>query len=202
MSSMENSTDTPTIPTDARPLGWWLHAITPALRHRMRATLEDAGVTRRQWRILTSLHAGAKSVDERAGAESGAPVGLRRDASADGRQAVGFPFTRHGRFDHAFAPFGRQGFGPHRGERGPRRPLTEILAGLAERGWVEPVDSEPGNDDHRGDAWRLTPTGEAEHDRILAKVSAVRATVRENISDEDWATTMSVLERVAGNLRR
>lgn len=205
--------DTPLIPTDSRPLGWWLHAIGPALRDRMRATLEDAGVTRRQWRILTSLHARAKTVEElqaalpprgrRAGAEDAA--GPTPDPDRGDRM---HPFSRggHGRFGRRFGSFAREGAGadgraavgagvaaePHWGSAHSSSALAEILDGLAERGWAE----------RDGEAWRLTPVGEAEHDRILAEVGAVRAAVREGVSDEDWATAMSVLARIAANLRR
>ena len=40
-------------------------------------------------KFLARVDGATPPVPERAGAESGAPVGLRRDASADGREAVG-----------------------------------------------------------------------------------------------------------------
>jgi hypothetical protein len=67
-----------------------------------------------------------------------------------------------------------------------------VLGGLAERGWVS-LD---------GETWSLTESGAAELARIGEKVSAVTAGLREGISDDDWATAMSVLRRVAKNARR
>jgi hypothetical protein len=52
------------IPTDRRPLGYWLEAIQGPLRENMRAAFASFGVTRREWRTLTTLHAGPSSAEE------------------------------------------------------------------------------------------------------------------------------------------
>ena len=52
------------IPTDRRPLGYWLRAIEGPLRHTMREAFASFGVTRREWRTLTTLHAGPASAAE------------------------------------------------------------------------------------------------------------------------------------------
>jgi hypothetical protein len=52
------------IPTDRRPLGYWLRAIEGPLRENMRGAFATFGVTRREWRTLTTLHAGAASAAE------------------------------------------------------------------------------------------------------------------------------------------
>jgi len=44
------------IPTDRRPLGYWLRAIDGPLRENMREAFAAYGVTRREWRTLTTLH--------------------------------------------------------------------------------------------------------------------------------------------------
>lgn len=44
------------IPTDRRPLGYWLRAIEGPLRENMRSVFSTFGVTRREWRTLTTLH--------------------------------------------------------------------------------------------------------------------------------------------------
>jgi hypothetical protein len=49
------------IPTDRRPLGYWLRAIDRPLRENMRGALATFGVTRREWRTLTTLHSGPRS---------------------------------------------------------------------------------------------------------------------------------------------
>ncbi|MGE3192176.1 MAG: MarR family winged helix-turn-helix transcriptional regulator [Microbacteriaceae bacterium] len=52
------------IPTDKRPLGYWLRAIEVPLRHAMREAFASFGVTRREWRTLTTLHAGPATAAE------------------------------------------------------------------------------------------------------------------------------------------
>jgi hypothetical protein len=52
------------IPTDRRPLGYWLRAIQGPLRDNMRGAFATSGVTRREWRTLTTLHAGPASAAE------------------------------------------------------------------------------------------------------------------------------------------
>ncbi len=49
------------IPTDRRPLGYWLRAIDGPLRENMRDAFATFGVTRREWRTLTTLKAGPAS---------------------------------------------------------------------------------------------------------------------------------------------
>jgi DNA-binding MarR family transcriptional regulator len=52
------------IPTDKRPLGYWLRAIEGPLRQNMRDAFATFGVTRREWRTLTTLHnAPASAID-------------------------------------------------------------------------------------------------------------------------------------------
>lgn len=194
---------------DLRGLRRSLHAVGPDLRDRMRATLEDAGVTRQQWRILAALEhapASAAELDEQAKRRHRGRPAADADASsperADEHDHRGHPFGGPGRFGRrgfgpGFGPFGRgfgpgHGFGPHADRHGRRRPTAEVLGGLAERGWVS-LD---------GETWSLTESGAAELARIGEKVSAVTAGLREGISDDDWATAMSVLQRVAKNARR
>lgn len=211
----------PSLPPESPHLGRRLRRIDPALRGRMHAALEDAGVTRRQWRILAALEDAPHSTDELEAAEHAHTRRHRgRDADPDREAACGhehrndrepaeggarLPLGRGGspRARRWFAPihrgfgpgpyggFGpglRGGFGPH---RAPRRPVAELLAGLETRGWVE----------RDGDAWRLTATGATESARIRTAIDAARARVREGVSDDDWATTLRVLDRVAENLR-
>ena len=52
------------IPTDRRPLGYWLRAIEGPLRHTMREAFASFGVTRREWRTLTTLHAAPSTAAE------------------------------------------------------------------------------------------------------------------------------------------
>jgi hypothetical protein len=50
------------IPTDRRPLGYWLRVIEGPLRENMRSVFATFGVTRREWRTLATLHSGPATV--------------------------------------------------------------------------------------------------------------------------------------------
>ena len=69
-----------------------------------------------------------------------------------------------------------------------RRPLTEHkLHGLIERGWVTP----------EGDGWTLTDDGRAAKDRLGAIVDGIRSKVTDAVSEEEMATTLASLEKIA-----
>jgi DNA-binding MarR family transcriptional regulator len=146
------------IPTDRRPLGFWLRAIEGPLRENMRNAFATFGVTRREWRTLTTLHAGPATLAE---IQAGLP-----------------PRREHPGRDHV-------GHGP----RG-HRTLEQLLDGFVQRGWAT-LD--------RG-SFALTAEGERIHDAVLTNVQTVRAQVTAGIPDADYATTMSTLEKIAGNV--
>ncbi|MEV7551668.1 MarR family transcriptional regulator [Amycolatopsis sp. NPDC089917] len=75
--------------------------------------------------------------------------------------------------DDALSPFGER---------------RETVADLRARGWID--------DDG------LTGTGREVHLRIKTKVGAFRSRATEGISDEEYRTTVGVLERMAANLAR
>jgi DNA-binding MarR family transcriptional regulator len=52
------------IPTDRRPLGYWLRAIEGPLRQNMRDAFATFGVTRREWRALTTLKSGPATLED------------------------------------------------------------------------------------------------------------------------------------------
>ena len=220
-------------PTD-HPFGRRMHPFGPAVRDRMRAAFEDAGVTRRQWHLLTALESTPSTVAEledakrrrrqercaskdaaghdgadRATTEHDAATATEHSTVGDARSTdapQGPRFGRFGRrgFGPGFGPFGRgfgPGFGPHLGHhghgahpgrRGVERSIPDLLAGLQTRGWVE----------HDTDTWRLTEAGATDVASIRESLTAARASMRDGISDEDWDTAMSVLQRVAANARR
>jgi DNA-binding MarR family transcriptional regulator len=148
------------IPTDRRPLGFWLRAIDGQLRETMRGAFATFGVTRREWRVLTTLHNGPASV-------------------ADLELALP-PRREHGMREHEHA---------HRTAR-PHRTLEQLLDEFVQRGWASA---------DRG-SFALTAEGERIHDAVLANVQKVRAQVTAGIPDADYATTMSTLEKIAGNV--
>jgi hypothetical protein len=166
------------IPTDRRPLGFWLRAIEGPLRESMRGAFATFGVTRREWRTLATLHAGPATVDD-----------LR----------AAMPPRRHGERP-ADAPQRPQREGRLRPERSdeqrpqhdhPRhRTLEQLLDGFVQRGWAS---------EDRG-SFALTAEGERIHDAVLTNVQTVRTQVTAGIPDADYATTMSTLEKIATNV--
>lgn len=76
--------------------------------------------------------------------------------------------------DAALSPFGEQ---------------QTVVADLRSRGWL---------DDEGG----LTAKGSEAHARLKAEVGRFRARVTEGISDDEYRTTVGVLERMAANLAR
>jgi hypothetical protein len=64
-----------------------------------------------------------------------------------------------------------------------------VVGDLRSRGWL---------DDEGG----LTSEGREAHARVKAKVARFRARVTDGISDDDYRTTIGVLERMAKNLER
>lgn len=68
------------------------------------------------------------------------------------------------------------------------RPLNaHKLHRLVERGWVTPD----------GDGWTLTDEGRSAKDRLGAIVEGIRAKVADAVSEEDMATTLASLEKIA-----
>lgn len=68
------------------------------------------------------------------------------------------------------------------------RPLNpHKLHRLVERGWVAP----------EGDGWTLTDEGRSAKERLGAIVDGIRAKVADAVSDEDMATTLASLEKIA-----
>jgi hypothetical protein len=49
---------------DQRPIGFWLKLVDRMVDERFASTLEEHGVTRRQWQLLSILSRGPATVDE------------------------------------------------------------------------------------------------------------------------------------------
>ena len=153
---------TPHHPHRFTTLGWWLHAIG-LLPRPDGATSRTQSVCRRQWRILTCCTGREAERRRGAAAQATAPGGGRGRASRSAPHAAGGSGGR--------GPFGRRGFGPHRGARGPKRPSRDP-DGLAERGWANATASLAPHARRRGGARPRPDQGQR------------RAAVREGISDE------------------
>ncbi len=50
--------------TDQRPIGFWLRLVDRMIDERFASTLEEHGVTRRQWQLLTVLSRGGATVEQ------------------------------------------------------------------------------------------------------------------------------------------
>lgn len=209
---------------------YWFGIIEHGLRDQLRNGLTDLDLSRGEWRILHMLADGPQSaqVIEDSLPESKHFRRMRdamrehhRFAHEDGHGHPGFEhghgheghagfehgrpdfaqsgagFAHHGHagFEHhgrGFAGEGRPGFGRGfggRGHRGPRD-VKSVLYGFAEKGWVTIADG----------VATLTETGRAEHDAAFARVTELRSSVTEGISEADYATTMATLEKMARNL--
>lgn len=143
------------VPTDRRPIGYWLETILPLLHARTEGAFRGSPVDRRQWRMLTTLHRGEATL-----------AGIRAALPPDDPQAAALP------------------------SMGERDAFGEQLADLVNHGLVADVEGR----------YSLTPAGVAEHDAILARISATRELVAAGIDPADFATTMRTLERIAANL--
>ena len=54
--------ETATIPTDRRPIGYWLKLVDRLIDERFDQLLAEAALTRRHWQVLAALQAGPASI--------------------------------------------------------------------------------------------------------------------------------------------
>lgn len=204
---------------DERHLGALMMTIDHRMRRRFREAFAEQGLRRGDWRLLHSLEQAPASLDalqerrterrrERAErfAARKAAHGLKhsieqREAEARAEapgQAEAQPAAdeavqggrRHGkRPGHGFGRhgFGRRGHGRGFGERPS---LEDRLAALQDRGLIE-LD---------GEQYRLTAAGQDAHARLKTQVAQLRERTASGISEDEWETTLTTLERIAENL--
>jgi hypothetical protein len=133
-----------TVPTDRRPIGFWLKLLDRLLDTRLEASLD--GLSRRHWQVLNVV-----------------PQGRAGQAEIDARVR---PFI------------------------GSEGTTAREVADLQQRGWLT-----------TGTAMlELTELGTNEFERLLTLVSADRTTLMIGITPDEYASTVSVLERMARNL--
>jgi len=133
-----------TVPTDRRPIGFWLKLLDRLLDTRLEASL--GGLSRRHWQVLNVVRQG------RAG-----------QAEIDARVR---PFI------------------------GSEGTTAREVADLQQRGWLTSGTA----------ALELTELGTTEFERLLTLVSADRMTLMIGITPDEYASTVSVLERMARNM--
>jgi hypothetical protein len=153
-----------------RPLGYWIKEIDRRIEADFERLLADEALTRRHWQVLTTL------------AELRAGTLPELDAALA-------PFTPTVRpqlnelIHRGWAAESPAATGP---------PARTLSPGRAES--PGPVSGRPGG------AIELTVAGRAAHERVAERVRAFRAQVTAGLSEQDYTTLVTLLERVAGNL--
>ena len=133
---------------DPRPIGYWLKLVDRLIDDRFVASLEEHGVTRRQWQLLNVLSRGSATI---------------------------------GQLDAAVAPF----LDADREESS-----ASHIAELVESGWVTEATG----------VYSISDRGRDAHTRLAAVVTDFRDVMAKTISDQEYAATLNVLERMARNL--
>jgi len=132
------------VPTDGRPIGFWLKLVDRLIDTRLEASL--GGLSRRHWQVLNVARQGRASQSE---------------------------------IDARVRPF-----------IGSEGTTAQEVADLLQRGWLTSGTA----------TLELTELGTSELARLLELVSADRTTLMIGIAPEEYASTVSVLERMARNL--
>lgn len=131
-----------------RPIGYWLKLVDNLIEERFAAIIEEHGVTRRQWQLLSVISASASTPEQ---------------------------------LDHAIAPFVE----PDSGES-----ASNHLAELIESGWVA----------FDGNEYSITDRGTLAFTRLTEVVDGLRNSLAQDLTDEEYRTTVTSLERMARNL--
>ena len=122
--------------TDQRPIGFWLQLVDGLITAQFESSLDEHGVTRRQWQLLSALDAGSSSVD------------ALGDDSAE--------------------------------------QLTELI----DSGWVDATPT----------GYELTDRGRTAFEKLATVVGTNRELVANGLNEQEYATTVATLERMARNL--
>ena len=133
-----------TVPTDGRPIGFWLKLVDRSIDKRLEASL--GGLSRRHWQVLNVVRQGRAS-----------------QAEIDARVR---PFI------------------------GSEGTTAQEVVDLQQRSWLTSGTA----------TLELTELGTNEFARLIELVSADRTTLMIGIAPEEYASTVSVLERMARNL--
>ena len=131
-----------------RPIGYWLKLVDRLIDERFDETLEEHGVTRRQWQLLGALS--------------------RQDATLEQLNTEIAPFL----------------------DADTEESSASHLAELMESGWVT-LD---------GDTYAISEQGRVAYDRLSTVVQSIRDAVADGFDEDEYATTLNALERMARNL--
>lgn len=131
-----------------RPIGFWLKLVDRLIDEQFIETMEEHGITRRQWQLMNLLADKPSTADE---------------------------------LTEALGPFI-----PETEDEGPQAPVEELV----ESGWVSATDGH----------FALTDTGRASLASLGDVIDRTRAVLAQGISEDEYAATLDVLERIARNL--
>jgi DNA-binding MarR family transcriptional regulator len=131
-----------------RPIGYWLKLVDRLIDERFDETLEEHGVTRRQWQLLGALS--------------------REDATLEQLNTEIAPFL----------------------DADTEESSASHLAELMESGWVTVT----------GDTYSISEKGRVAYDRLSTVVQGIRDAVADGFDEDEYATTLNSLERMARNL--
>jgi DNA-binding MarR family transcriptional regulator len=132
----------------AHPIGYWLKLVDRLIDERFDETLEEHGVTRRQWQLLGEL--------------------TRSEATLEQLNTALTPFLKADADES----------------------LATQLDELVESGWVSAS----------GDVYATTEHGKTAFTRLSTVVQGIRDALTDGLDEQEYATTLGVLERMARNL--
>ena len=155
-----------------RPIGFWLKLVDRMIDGQFASTLEEHGVTRRQWQLLNILareNAAVEQLDAAVAPFLSAPLPFEA-ASSDSLDAASVDSE-----PTADAPV---------------ETSASHLAELVESDWVRMA----------GSGYELTERGRTALDRLSGVVDAQRTLATEGVTPDQYEQTVAVLKRVARNL--
>ncbi|MBC7518186.1 MAG: MarR family transcriptional regulator [Microbacteriaceae bacterium] len=167
-----------------RPIGFWLKLVDQLIDERFDTTLDEHGVTRRQWQMLNLLRRGPANRAELDAAV--APFLVRSGPRSPGDLSGELPGVLPDELPGDL-PLGHSA---HPDIDSPAETLVTELDELIESDWVVEVSG----------SLSLTPRGEISHEKIAQLVDTIREAMSAEVSETDYAATSRTLERMARNL--
>ncbi|QYH35000.1 hypothetical protein [Salinibacterium sp. M195] len=140
-----------------QPISYWVKLVDRIIDDLFATTLEEHGITRRQWQLLTVLSKGSAGVEL---------------------------------LDIEIAPFLDRATSAVPPTVGLHTTSLESLTELVESDWLT-TD---------GALYELTERGRTVVDRLTSVINDERAKATVGVTDEQYATTLTVLETMARNL--
>ena len=170
-----------------RPIGFWLKLVDRMIDEQFASTLEEHGVTRRQWQLLNILareNATVQQLDTAVAPFLSAPLPFET-APSDTTPSDTTP-SDTAPSDTLDAASGDS----ETSADDPAETSASHLAELVESEWVRIA----------GSVYELTERGRIALERLSVVVDAQRTLATEGVTPDQYEQTVAVLERVARNL--